>query len=102
MAWATASDLLLFDLVGSNADVGLGCPHVLCFVSNSFTSYASNGSGVKLKSKLQTWTINLVERFKSFLSADDGFLTEGINSDNQLQYTNLYCPQNLKDGNINN
>lgn len=69
---------------------------------NTTITIQSNGSGVKLKSKLQTWTINLVERFKSFLSADDGFLTEGINSDNQLQYTNLYCPQNLKDGNINN
>ena len=59
----------------------------------------SNGSGVKLKTNLQTWTINLVERFKSYISSDDGFLSESINSDYQLQYTNLYCPQSLKDGN---
>lgn len=68
---------------------------------NTIITIQSNGSGVKLKSKLQTWTINLVERFKSFLLSDKGFLTEGINSDNQLQYTNLYCPQNLIDGNTN-
>lgn len=62
----------------------------------------SNGNGVKLKSKLQSWTINLVERFKSYISSDDGFLVESINSQYQLQYTNLYCPQNLIDGNSNN
>jgi hypothetical protein len=59
----------------------------------------SNGSGSKLYSKLQTWTVNLYERFKEYLSEDGGFLSESINPDYQLQYTNIFCPEKLIDGN---
>lgn len=59
----------------------------------------SNGSGSKLYSKLQTWTINLYERFKDYFPNDNGFLSESINPDYQLQYTNIFCPQKLVNGN---
>jgi len=58
----------------------------------------SNGSGVSLYPNIQTWTINLVERFlESFDQLDDGVLFNSISNQDQLQYGHLYYPRKLKE-----
>jgi hypothetical protein len=58
----------------------------------------ANGSGAKLYPKIQTWTINLVERFlKSFSQLDDGALFKSISKEDELQYGHLYYPRKFKE-----
>lgn len=57
-----------------------------------------NGSVAKLYPKIQTWTINIVERFlKSFNQLDDGVLFKSISKENELQYGHLYYPRKFKE-----
>ena len=57
-----------------------------------------NGSGVKLYPNIQTWNINLVERFlNSFNQLDDGAIFKSISNDEQLQYGHLFYPRKFKE-----
>lgn len=58
----------------------------------------SSGSGSNFQSFAKKWTINLVERYlqTNQITADDGFITKGINSDNELEYCHLYAPRKLR------
>ena len=53
----------------------------------------NSGNGVKLKTNIQTWRINLFNRDPNF-TADDGFITKGNMG---LQYTHLYAPRKLRE-----
>ena len=58
----------------------------------------SSGSGAKFQSLTKKWTINLVERYlqTNQITTDDGFITKGINSANELEYCHLYAPRKLR------
>ena len=45
---------------------------------------------------LQTWNINLFERYLNTLKEDDGVLYEAINKDYGLGYNHLYAPRELR------
>ena len=49
--------------------------------------------GVKVKSNVQTWNINLFQRDPNF-TKDDGFIVKGVDG---LQYTHLYAPRKLRE-----
>ena len=51
------------------------------------------GKGLKLKSNVQTWNINLFQRDPNF-TKDDGFIVKGQEG---LQYTHLYAPRKLRE-----
>ncbi len=58
----------------------------------------SSGVDAKLVFKIQTWTINLVNRliFNNQISADDGVLSRPLFAQNELQYTHAYSPKKLR------
>ena len=56
-------------------------------------SVFSTGKGVKLKSNIQSWRINLFHKDPNF-TKDDGFITDGNIG---LQYTHLYAPRKLRE-----
>jgi hypothetical protein len=55
------------------------------------------GSSSEFNSRLQFWNINLLEKSLSIVSDDDGFLSEGINEDYELQYSHIYAPRKLRE-----
>ncbi len=61
-------------------------------------SVVSSGSGAEFKSIPTKWTINLVEKNiqSNQITDDDGFISNGINSNYGLQYTHLYAPRKLR------
>jgi len=56
----------------------------------------SPGSGVKFKTKIKTWTINLFKKYFDILNEDDGVLVEALNKDYGVQYCHLYAPRELR------
>ena len=57
-----------------------------------------NGRNCELYSSPKTWTINTFERLleNDQITTDDGVVTNGLNSDYQLQYSHLYAPRKLR------
>jgi hypothetical protein len=55
------------------------------------------GSLAEFNSKIQTWNINLYQKNLSIVSDDDGFISEGINKDFELEYSHLYAPRKLRE-----
>ena len=55
------------------------------------------GSGVQFNTVLQSWRINLVQKYFNLFSDDDGFITLGLNREHELQYTHLYAPRKLRE-----
>ena len=55
------------------------------------------GSGVQFNAVLQTWRINLVQKYINSFTDDDGFITPGLNIEHGLQYTHLYAPRKLRE-----
>jgi hypothetical protein len=55
------------------------------------------GSLAEFNSKIQTWNVNLYQKNLSIVSDDDGFISEGINEDFELEYSYLYAPRKLRE-----
>ena len=53
------------------------------------------GTGVKFLTKVQSWNIDNVQRYKDIFTTDDGFLTRGDN-DIGIKFTSLYVPRELR------
>ena len=57
----------------------------------------SNGSFAEFLPKITTWNVNLFEKYFYNITSDDGFITEGINKEYELQYSHLYAPRRLRE-----
>ena len=55
------------------------------------------GSFVEFLPKITTWNVNLFEKYFYNITSDDGFITEGINKEYELQYSHLYAPRRLRE-----
>ena len=75
-------------------------------VSDEGAGYTSSGSSIRitpagsssiLLPKITSWTVNLFQKYLNNITGDDGFLTEGINSEYELQYAHLYAPRKLRE-----
>ena len=64
---------------------------------NTTISITSSGNLAKFDAKIYFWVVNLFEKYFSSISDDDGFISEGINKNFQLQYTHLYAPRKLRE-----
>ena len=58
-------------------------------------SEAIPGTGVKFLTKVQSWNIDNVQRYKDIFTTDDGFLTRGDN-DIGIKFTAMYVPRELR------
>ena len=56
-----------------------------------------SGSGFNAVAELQTWNVNLFQKYFNNISEDDGILTPTDNIENSLQYCNLYAPRKLRE-----
>jgi len=55
------------------------------------------GSLAEFFGKIQTWNVNLYQKYLSLISDDDGILTEALNEDYELEYAHLYAPRKLRE-----
>jgi hypothetical protein len=55
------------------------------------------GSLAEFNVKIQSWNVNLYQKNLSIVSDDDGFITEGVNKDFELEYSHLYAPRKLRE-----
>ena len=52
----------------------------------------------EFRAQVQTWTVNLFEKYSSYFGDDDGIITTGINTKEfGLQYAHLYAPRKLRE-----
>ena len=51
----------------------------------------------EFKTNLQTWRVNLFEKYFSYIKEDDGFVTTPNALDNGLQYAHIYAPRKLRE-----
>ena len=63
----------------------------------TFINIIPAGSSANFKANLQSWNINLVSRNINKFTVDDGYLVNGINSNETLQYSHLYAPRQLRE-----
>jgi hypothetical protein len=66
--------------------------------SNTNVFITPNGRECDLYSNPKTWVINTFEKLlqNNQITSDDGIVTNGLNSDYQLQYSHLYSPRKLR------
>ena len=64
---------------------------------NTYISIIPAGSGANFRANLQSWNVNLVSRNINKFTVDDGYLVDGINSEETLQYSHLYAPRKLRE-----
>jgi hypothetical protein len=55
------------------------------------------GSSAEFLPKITIWNVNLFEKYFNNVTGDDGFITEGINKEYELQYSHLYAPRRLRE-----
>ena len=63
---------------------------------NTFINVVPSGQKSKFSAIIKTWTVNTVARNYAQFTSDDGFITNGTNSEYGLQYTHLYAPRPLR------
>ncbi len=63
---------------------------------DTFINVIPSGQEAKFSTVIKTWTVNNVVRNYELFTADDGFITNGTNSEYGLQYTHLYAPRPLR------
>ena len=56
----------------------------------------ASGANAKVRAVIQTWTVNLFEKYYNILSDDDGILTSSMNEDYGIQYSHIYAPRKLR------
>ena len=57
----------------------------------------SSGENCLLRPNLQTWRVNLFQKYLNTFKDDDGIVTTGLNNAYELQYTHLYAPRKLRE-----
>ena len=55
------------------------------------------GSGAKFNTIIQTWRVNLFEKYFNTFTNDDGFIVEETDNKEGLQYSHLYSPRKLRE-----
>jgi hypothetical protein len=55
------------------------------------------GLSAEFNTKIQSWNVNLFQKNSTIISDDDGFLSEGINQNFELEYSHLYAPRKLRE-----
>ena len=55
------------------------------------------GSSATFNGQIQSWTINLYEKYNSSITSDDGFIRGGLNESYGLQYSHIYAPRKLRE-----
>jgi len=65
--------------------------------NNASITITPAGSSSALLPQITSWTVNLFQKYLNTITGDDGFLTEGINSEYELQYAHLYAPRKLRE-----
>jgi hypothetical protein len=55
------------------------------------------GLSAEFNTKIQSWNVNLFQKNSTIVSDDDGFLSEGINQNFELEYSHLYAPRKLRE-----
>ena len=63
---------------------------------STFITITPPGSSCKFDSKIQTWRVNLFEKYFNNITDDDGILSKAIDEKYQLQYSHLYAPRKLR------
>ena len=64
---------------------------------STFITITPPGSSCKFDSKIQTWRVNLFEKYFNNITDDDGILSKGVNKNYQLEYSHLYAPRKLRE-----
>jgi len=64
---------------------------------STFITITSSGSSCKFDPKIQTWRVNLFEKYFNNITDDDGILSKGLNKNYQLEYSHLYAPRKLRE-----
>jgi hypothetical protein len=64
---------------------------------NTFINVSSSGTGVEFLPKITSWNVNLFQKCFNTITNDDGFITNGINSDYGLEYAHVYAPRKLRE-----
>ena len=64
---------------------------------NTSIRVLSPGTGCEFIPRLQEWRVNLFEKHFNTFTSDDGFISEGIKSEYELQYCHLYAPRKLRE-----
>ena len=104
--YTSTPDLTIFgDGVGAKVISQIGNGRVTnVTVTNGGVGYTTSkvsvsevipGAGVKFLTKVQSWNIDNVQRYKDIFTTDDGFLTRGDNDDG-IKFTSLYVPRELR------
>jgi hypothetical protein len=67
--------------------------------SQSSTSIrvAFPGNGASFSSNIQSWRVNLFQKYFDTITNDDGTICEGINNKFGLQYSHIYAPRKLRE-----
>ena len=60
-------------------------------------SVVSSGHGATFVANVQSWTVNLFQKYFNIISNDDGILTPSLNEEYGIQYTHLYAPRKLRE-----
>ena len=55
------------------------------------------GSSAIFNAQVQSWTVNLYQKYYSSITSDDGFITIGLNENYGLQYSHIYAPRKLRE-----
>ena len=55
------------------------------------------GLFAQFNTKIQSWNVNLFQKNLAIVSSNDGFLSEGINPNFELEYSHLYAPRKLRE-----
>jgi hypothetical protein len=64
---------------------------------STFITITPPGSSCKFDPKIQTWRVNLFEKYFNNITDDDGILSKGVNKKYQLEYSHLYAPRKLRE-----
>ena len=65
--------------------------------STTSVTITSPGIESEFKAKLQSWTVNLVEKYTNSFLPDDGFIFYNSSTKRDLQYAHLYAPRRLRE-----
>ena len=55
------------------------------------------GRLAEFRSNIQEWRINLFQKYFNSITNDDGFISESLTKENELQYSHIYAPRNLRE-----
>ena len=65
--------------------------------STTAVTITPSGSLAEFSTKIQTWNVNLFQKFLPSITEDDGILSESLNENYALQYSHLYAPRRLRE-----